>query len=48
MKTKIIILLFFSACTQAQSLETKIIHNFQNEIITNIDIKNEFKYLVST
>ena len=34
-------------CSQAQSIETKIIHNIQNEIITNIDIKNEFKYLVA-
>ena len=32
---------------QAQSIETKIIHNIQNEIITNIDIKNEFKYLLA-
>jgi peptidyl-prolyl cis-trans isomerase SurA len=32
---------------QAQSIETKIIHNIQNEIITNIDIKNEFKYLIA-
>ena len=29
------------------AIETKIIHNIQNEIITNIDIKNEFKYLVA-
>jgi peptidyl-prolyl cis-trans isomerase SurA len=28
-------------------METKIIHNIQNEIITNIDIKNEFKYLIA-
>ena len=34
-------------CVQAQSIETKIIHNIQNEIITNIDIKNEFKYLIA-
>ena len=34
-------------CAQVQSIETKIIHNIQNEIITNIDIKNEFKYLVA-
>jgi len=34
-------------CVQAQSIETKIIHNIQNEIITNIDIKNEFKYLLA-
>ena len=31
----------------AESIETKIIHNIQNEIITNIDIKNEFKYLLA-
>ena len=34
-------------CAQVQSIETKIIHNIQNEIITNIDIKNEFKYLLA-
>ena len=34
-------------CVQAQSIETRIVHNIQNEIITNIDIKNEFKYLVA-
>jgi len=34
-------------CVHVQSIETKIIHNIQNEIITNIDIKNEFKYLVA-
>tara|TARA_B110000879_G_scaffold185434_1_gene245795 strand:- start:385 stop:1245 length:861 start_codon:yes stop_codon:yes gene_type:complete len=28
-------------------METKIIHSIQNEIITNIDIKNEFKYLIA-
>ncbi|MDB9732005.1 peptidylprolyl isomerase [Candidatus Pelagibacter sp.] len=32
---------------QTLSIEIKIIHNIQNEIITNIDIKNEFKYLVA-
>jgi peptidyl-prolyl cis-trans isomerase SurA len=31
----------------SQSIEIKIIHNIQNEIITNIDIKNEFRYLVA-
>ena len=30
-----------------ESIETKIVHNIQNEIITNIDIKNEFKYLLA-
>ena len=47
MKKKFLILLFFLTLNQAQSIETKIIHNIQNEIITNIDIKNEFKYLVA-
>ena len=47
MKKKILIFLFALICAQAQSIETKIIHNIQNEIITNIDIKNEFKYLVA-
>ena len=31
----------------AKSIESKIIHNIGNEIITNTDIKNEFKYLVA-
>ena len=31
----------------AQAIEIKIIHNIQNEIITNIDIKNEYKYLLA-
>jgi len=30
-----------------KAIETKIIHNIGNEIITNIDIKREFKYLVA-
>ena len=47
MKKKILIFLFLLMCVQAQSIETKIIHKIQNEIITNIDIKNEFKYLVA-
>jgi peptidyl-prolyl cis-trans isomerase SurA len=47
MKKKILIYLIILICNQAQSIETKIIHNIQNEIITNIDIKNEFKYLLA-
>ena len=47
MKSKILIFLFILVCVQAKSIETKIIHNIQNEIITNIDIKNEFKYLLA-
>jgi len=43
-------LLIFCICVifnEAQSTETKIVHIIQNEIITNVDIKNEFKYLVA-
>ena len=47
MKKKILISLFVLLCVQSQSIETKIIHNIQNETITNIDIKNEFKYLIA-
>jgi len=47
MKKNFFILLFFLTLNQAHSIETKIIHNIQNEIITNIDIKNEFKYLIA-
>ena len=47
MKTKFILLLFFLTINQVQSIEVKIIHTIQNEIITNIDIKNEFKYLLA-
>jgi len=47
MKKKFLILLFFLTLNQAQSIEIRIIHNIQNEIITNIDIKNEFKYLIA-
>ena len=44
---KILVLISFLVISQAQSIETKIIHFIQNEIITNIDIKNEFKYLIA-
>ena len=39
--------MLFIIFDKTHSIETKIIHNIQNEIITNIDIKNEFKYLVA-
>jgi peptidyl-prolyl cis-trans isomerase SurA len=43
-------LLIFFLClifNKTLSIETKIIHQIQNEIITNVDIKNEFKYLLA-
>ena len=47
MKIYLLIFLLCLTLSNARSIETKIIHNIQNEIITNIDIKNEFKYLVA-
>ena len=47
MKIYLSILLVCFALNNAKSIESKIIHSIENEIITNIDIKNEFKYLVA-
>jgi len=47
MKNYLFILFFFLIINEARSIETKIIHKIENEIITNIDIKNQFKYLVA-
>ena len=47
MKNYFFIFFFCLICNKSLSIETKIIHNIQNEIITNIDIKNEFKYLLA-
>ncbi len=45
---KIFTLIFLlTIISYADAIETKIIHNIQNEIITNVDIKKEFKYLLS-
>jgi len=45
MKKKILIFLLVIICFHAQSIETKIIHNIQDEIITNIDIKMNLNIL---
>ena len=47
MKFFITILIVSLGFNSLQAIETKIIYNIQNEIITNIDIKNEFKYLLA-
>ena len=47
MKKKILVLLFFLTLNQAQSIETRIIHNIQNEIITNVDVEKESRYLIT-
>ena len=47
MKKILLILILYLTFSSAQSIETRIVHRIQNEIITNIDIKNEFKYLLA-
>ena len=47
MKNYLFIIFLCLIFSKTQSIETKIIHKIQNEIITSIDIKNEFKYLVA-
>jgi peptidyl-prolyl cis-trans isomerase SurA len=45
---KVLFLIFFCLnLSSTSALETKIIYTIENEIITNIDIKNEFKYLMA-
>ena len=47
MKIFIFIILAILVFNKVNSIESKIIHKIENEIITNIDIKNQFKYLVA-
>ena len=47
MKILLSIIFFLLNFNYTQAIEIKIIHNIQNEIITNIDIKNEYKYLLA-
>ena len=47
MKNLLIIIFILLNVGTSIAIETKIIHRIQNEIITNIDIKNEFKYLLA-
>ena len=47
MKNYLLILYLCFAFNSVKAIESKIIHNIGNEIITNIDIKREFKYLVA-
>ena len=45
----LIIVIFVSSLflSETKAIESKIAYNIENEIITNIDIKNEFKYLLA-
>ena len=47
MKIFLSILFLYLTISNAKSIETKIVHKIQNEIITSIDIKKEFRYLVA-
>ena len=47
MKKFFYIIFCFLCFESSYALESKIIYNIQNEIITNIDIKNEYKYLLA-
>jgi peptidyl-prolyl cis-trans isomerase SurA len=47
MKIFFLIILTILTFNKVNSIESKIIHKIENEIITNIDIKNQFKYLVA-
>ena len=47
MKKFLSIIILLLGISYSEAMETKIIYNIQNEIITNVDIKNEFKYLLA-
>ena len=47
MKNYLLILFLCFFLNSVKAIESRIIHNIGNEIITNIDIKREFKYLVA-
>ena len=47
MKNFLLILFLCCIFNGVKAIESKIIHSIGNEIITNIDIKREFKYLIA-
>ncbi len=47
MKNYLLIVFLCFIFSNVKAIESKIIHNIENEIITNIDIKREFKYLIA-
>ena len=47
MRKVLIILLFLLNTENLYAIESKIVYKINNEIITNIDIKNEFNYLLA-
>ena len=47
MKKFFTIIFLLLILSPVKAIETKIVHRIGNEIITNIDIKNEFKHLLA-
>ena len=47
MKNYFLILFLCCVFSSVKAIESKLIHNIGSEIITNIDIKREFKYLIA-
>jgi len=47
MKNYFLILFLCCSFSSVKAIESRIIHSIGNEIITNIDIKREFKYLIA-
>ena len=47
MKNYLLIIFLCLIFSKTLSVETKIIHQIESEIITNVDIKNELKYLLA-
>jgi len=47
MKNYLLIIFLCCAFSDVKAIESKIIHNIGGEIITNVDIKREFKYLIA-
>jgi peptidyl-prolyl cis-trans isomerase SurA len=47
MKNYLLIIFLCFIFSNVKAIESKIIYNIENEIITNIDIKREFKYLIA-
>jgi len=47
MKNYLLILFLCCAFSNVKAIESKIIHSIGSEIITNIDIKKEFRYLIA-
>ena len=46
MKNFFLIIFLILNISELLALESKVVYKVENEVITNIDIKNQFKYLL--